>query len=101
MSERETIEAEIRRLLREESRVVVLHAKLFAPDGLFSRLASSADERRAVTKTPLWKEAQSRLRELEKKEAEALTEAARQVQEKLPGAAYRVRLEAPLLPSGE
>lgn len=93
MTEREQIEAEIRELIRTESRTVTLSNKLFAPDGLFSRLASTEDEQRIVGKSALFKEAQRRIRELENKDAAALRTASAQAHAQLPNADFRVRFE--------
>jgi hypothetical protein len=62
------IEQEIRRLLGEDTRAVPLSNKLFAPGGLFSRLASTREERELLVKSPLFKEAQKRISELEKRD---------------------------------
>ena len=74
MHERESIEQQIRNQIRCDSSAVIFSNKLFAPEGLFSRLAGTEDERRALVKTQIWKDVQQRLRELERNETVTLTE---------------------------
>ena len=59
------IEQEILKVLAEEHTAVGISDKLFTPDGLFSLLASSKEERRAMVRTPLFAQAQTRFRELQ------------------------------------
>ena len=90
---REDVERQIRELLATETRAVTLSNKLFTPGGLFNQIAHTQDERRAVTRTDLWRDAMVRLRELQSQEAEALDEATKVIRQRLPSAAYRIWLE--------
>ena len=90
---RDEVERQIRELLATETRAVTLSNKLFTPDGLFNQIAHTQDERRAVTQTDLWREAMTRLRELQSREAEALDEATQVIRQRLPSSAYRIWLE--------
>ena len=94
MADRAEIENEIRELLQSESHTVTLSNRLFAPSGLFSQLASNADERRAITRSLIWRDAQERLRELENRDAAALDEAMRHVQSHMPNGSFRLRFES-------
>jgi hypothetical protein len=62
------IETQIRQILREETNAIALSNKLFRPDGLFARLASTEADRREVSKSPLLQEAQDRLSQLQQAE---------------------------------
>jgi len=64
------VERQIRELLASETSAIVLSNKLFTPDGLFSFLASTRAEREILVRSPLFKQAQQRVRELQYKEAE-------------------------------
>jgi hypothetical protein len=90
---REEAERRIRELLATEMSAVTLSNKLFTPNGLFNQIAHNEQERREVTKTDLWRDAQARMRELEICEADALNEATKVLNEKLPHGRYRIRLE--------
>ena len=87
------IEQEILKVLAEEHTAVGISDKLFTPDGLFSLLATTEQERRIMVRTPLFKQAQKRFRELQFKEAEEF----RQVTSRLNGTElekhYAVRVE--------
>jgi hypothetical protein len=63
---RNEVEAEIRRVLETETTAISLSNKLFRPDGLFARLAGTRKERRELTKTQLFREAQQRLSDLQR-----------------------------------
>jgi hypothetical protein len=81
----EQIETEIRQLLATETRTTVLSNKLFQQGaGLFAQLATTEEERRELVKTELFRTAQARVRELQYRDAEALREAHRVLQERLP-----------------
>ena len=69
---RDEIETQIRELLETESSYWVLSEKLFGPSGLFGQLGVTADERRVIGRTPLFKEAQKRIRDMEYEIAERL-----------------------------
>jgi hypothetical protein len=81
---RTDIERQIRELLTTETRATVLSNKLFRPDGLFARLAGTPEERRELTKTPLFREAQDRLSDLQRAEMIAFRQAVAQVSDQLP-----------------
>jgi hypothetical protein len=96
-TERERIETEIRDLLATETRTTVLSNKLFQQGtGLFARLAATEDERRALVQTELFRTAQNRVRDLQYRDAEALREAVKVLQERLPHTELRVTLDAPV-----
>ncbi len=69
MTPRDQVEAEIRQLLATETSAVRLSNTLFSPGGLFSRLYSTPDEKKAVINSPLFEEANRRLSELQLQEA--------------------------------
>lgn len=94
MSDREVIEAEIRHLLATETRTTVLSDKLFAQEtGLFGRLAADEAERRAVSRSELFRQAQARVSELIRRDSDALTEAAALVRQRLPDTEFRLTLD--------
>ncbi len=72
---RQQVEARILQILSEESTAVSVSDHLFATNGLFSLLASNEEERRAMVRSPLFKKAQNRFRELQFKEAEEFRQA--------------------------
>ncbi len=74
------VEARILEVLGDETTAVGLSDRLFTADGLFSLLASNEDERRAMVRTPLFKQAQKRFRELQFKEAEQFGHAVANIQ---------------------
>ena len=73
---RSEIESEIRRVLESETNAIPLSNKLFQPDGLFAKLATNAAERRELTKTPLFQEANRRLSTLQRSEMAEFKEVA-------------------------
>ena len=66
---RDEVEAEIRRILATETSAVRLSNTLFTPGGLFSKLHTTPDEKKAVVDSPLFDEANRRLSELQLQEA--------------------------------
>jgi hypothetical protein len=80
-------------VLTEENTAVGISDKLFTPDGLFSLLASTEEERRAMVQTPLFKRAQKRFRELQFKEAEEFRLATANMQGSELGKHYAVKVE--------
>jgi hypothetical protein len=74
----EQTEQAIRQTIATEVSAAALADRLFAPDGLFSSLAGTADERRILVQTPLFREAQKRFRELQQQEAARFMETVRQ-----------------------
>ena len=96
MSDRATVEAEIRHLLATENRATILSNKLFQQGtGLFARLWSSTDERRAVIESQLFRDAMDRVRDLQYRDAEALRAAGQLLREKLPDTDFRLQLDVP------
>ncbi|MBI3822103.1 MAG: hypothetical protein HY289_05410 [Planctomycetes bacterium] len=69
------IEHAILKVLAEETTAVGVSDKLFTPEGLFSLLASTEQERRVMVQSPLFKKAQKRFRELQFKEADEFRQA--------------------------
>ena len=76
MTTHEQVEAEIRRVLDSETNAVRLSNTLFTPGGLFSKLWVTPDEKKAVIASPLFKEANHRLSELQRQEVARLTKPA-------------------------
>jgi len=66
------VERRIREVLAAETHSVALSNKLFTPDGLFSLLARTEEERRVVSKSQLFREALARVSELMRQEVDAL-----------------------------
>ena len=94
MTEREQIEEQIRQALATESSAILLSNKLFAPGGLFPRLGTTEEERRAVVQTPLFREALARLSELRRTEAAEFARAVEQLQASFPEGRYSFKFEA-------
>lgn len=90
---RQQIEQEIARVLAQETTAVGISDRLFTPDGLFSKLASTEEERRTMVQTPLFRQAQKRFRELQFKEAEEFRTAVSNLQETDLGKKYAVKIE--------
>jgi hypothetical protein len=93
MTRREEVEQQIREVLVAETQAIPLSNRLFQPDGLFNQLAATEEERRALAQSPLFKEAQRRLTELQKREAAEFAEAVRQTQAMLPKGDYLMKWE--------
>src|SRR5262249_2260311 len=93
MTEREQIEQQIRDVLAAETHAIPLSHKLFSPSGLFSRLATTEEERRVVAHSALFKEAMRRLTELQKKEAQEFASAVQRAESFVPEEGYRFKLE--------
>ena len=91
--DRTAIEAEIRRVLETETKAISLSNKLFRPDGLFAQLAGTEEERRELTKTPLFREAQERLSDLQRTEMASFRQAVAQVSDQLPDGLVSYRSE--------
>ncbi len=70
-----------------------LSNRLFSQGGLFSQLAPTEEERRALVQSELFKQAQRRLSDLERKEAAVFKAAIEQVQAALPDSGYRLKME--------
>jgi hypothetical protein len=89
------LEEEIRHVLDTETRAEVLADLLFSQGGLFGRLAPTEQARRRLSGTPLFREAQSRLTELQQNErAEILRLLAERRDHGLAGAAAPVLLKS-------
>jgi hypothetical protein len=86
-----TIEARIREVLANETSAIPLSDQLFSPTGLFNLLAHDEQERRAVASSPLFRQAQDRLHELQQCEAKAISRTISQLD--LPAGAFRVKIE--------
>jgi hypothetical protein len=93
MTQREQIEQQIREVLVTETQAIPLSNRLFQPEGLFNQLAATEQERRALAQSPLFREAQRRLTELQKREAAEFAEAVRQTQATLPKGDYLMKWE--------
>jgi hypothetical protein len=93
MMEREGVEEQIREVLAVEAHAIPLSNKLFRPDGLFNKLANTEEERRIVAQSPLFKQAQRRLMELQQKEATEFGQAVKQAQATVPEGSYLLKLE--------
>jgi hypothetical protein len=76
MPDKAKLEEEIRKLLVSDLDAVTLSNSLFSPpDGLFCRLGVTEEERRVIIQTPLFREAQHRITELQQMEREAFARA--------------------------
>jgi hypothetical protein len=93
MTQRERIEQQIREVLANENQAIPLSNRLFQPDGLFNQLAATEEERRILAQSPLFREAQRRLTELQKREAADFARAVRQTQASLPQGEYLMKWE--------
>lgn len=77
------IERRIQSLLTAKTTSRALSNALFGPMGLFGKLARTEPERRAMTQTPLFKQAHARIMEIERAEHAALL---RRIEEECPPA---------------
>ena len=93
MSECEQIEQQIRDVLANETRAIPLSNRLFGPAGFFGRLAQTADQRRSVAQSPLFKQAQKRVLELQRIEAAEFSRAVDQARATMPGENFFIKLE--------
>jgi hypothetical protein len=93
MTEIEKIEEQIRETLANEPRAIPLSNRLFSPDGLFSHLASTEEERRVLVQSPLFKQAQRRFRDLQRAEAKEFARVVEQVEAADPMGGYVHKLE--------
>jgi hypothetical protein len=67
----------IHKVLAAEISAIQLSNLLFTPEGLFHWLGASAEDRKQVVISPLFQQAQRRLRELQHREMAALRESQR------------------------
>ena len=74
------IEQEIQRILATETSAVALSEKIFSPDGLFAKLASTYEERKALIHSALYQSALERFHELQSSEMEAFRQAVASLQ---------------------
>ena len=93
MDERDQIETEIRGLLTADLDAVTLSNRLYQQGtGLFVRLGTTPEERQAIVQSALWKEAQTRVRELEARDLARFREVAQKVEEHHPAGTYTLKL---------
>jgi hypothetical protein len=95
MSKRAQIEQQIRDAIANASDAFLLSRQLFTPDGLFNQLAGTDEERREVVRSPLFKHAQRRFSELQRKQAAEFAEAVERVQGSNTGTHQLHKLEPP------
>jgi hypothetical protein len=96
MTDRAAVEQEIRRLLATETRTTVLSNALFQQGtGLFWKIATTEAERRVLVDTPLFKDAQARVRDLQYRDADILSRATAVLRAEVPEADVRVSIGAP------
>lgn len=77
MTERETVEREIRSLLSAEISATSFSNRVFGQfTGLFSKLGKTREQREAIIQSDLWKQAQNRFHELLRKEQQQKNRAA-------------------------
>jgi hypothetical protein len=95
MTDREQVESQIRETIASETQAVRLSQTLFAPDGLFNRLANSTEERQALTRSLLFKQAQRLLSDLQQKEAADFSHALQQSPCALPTGEFLIKSEEP------
>jgi hypothetical protein len=89
----EQIEQQIRDVLAAETHAIRLSNRLFSPEGLFNRLAPTEEERRGVARSPLFKQAQRRFLELQRKEAADYSQALREARVAISGDHFFIKLE--------
>jgi fructose 1,6-bisphosphatase len=70
--DRAEIEKQIRDLLATEVGYWKLSDQLFGPDGLFGKLGATIEERKVIGRSPLFKQAQKRIRDMEYEMADRL-----------------------------
>lgn len=75
MSETDLVIERIRQVLATETSAVLFSNMLFSPTGLFNQIAKTEDERRQLAHSPLFRDAQLRLRELQLQEAKRFSSA--------------------------
>jgi hypothetical protein len=77
---RDEVEQGIREALAIETSAIALSRMLFQPDGQFAKLATTEQERRALTQSALFVEAQRRLSDLQRREGAEFARAVAQAQ---------------------
>jgi 5-methylcytosine-specific restriction endonuclease McrBC regulatory subunit McrC len=93
MTGREQIERQIRELLAAETDAIRLSNQLFTPDGLFNRLARTEEERRTLSRSELFQQAQRRLTELQRSEAAEFVRTVEQAEATVSAGGYLHKLE--------
>jgi hypothetical protein len=93
VTDRQRVEAQVREVLATETSAASLSDKLFSPTGLFNTLAPTESERRAVVGTDLFRQAQTRFRELQQTEAAAFARAVEQADATFPSGGHRIKVE--------
>lgn len=93
MSKDTEIEREIREVLASETDAITLSKRLFSPGGLFPALGRTEAERRVISRSPLFREAQRRLSELQRQEAAAFARVVEQSEAIRSSKAVRYKLE--------
>jgi hypothetical protein len=66
------LEKQIREVLATETNYWALSDKLFGPNGLFGKMGTTIDERKVIGRSPLFREAQKKIRDMEYKIAERM-----------------------------
>jgi hypothetical protein len=95
MSNRAQIEQQIREVVTTAQDAFLLSRQLFTPDGLFNQLAGTEEERREIVRSPLFKQAQRRFSELQRKQAADFAEAVDRAQGSNMGTRQLHKLEPP------
>ena len=93
MTGSQSVEQQIRHIVDTENDAITLSDKLFSPDGLFNQLAKTEGERRSIVQSRLFKKAQRKLSDLQRKEASEFAEAVQQARERMGGGDCLVRIE--------
>jgi hypothetical protein len=93
MNDREKTESQIRDVLATEGGAASLSEKLFSPGGLFNLLAPDETARREIVQSELFRQAQTRFRELQQTEAAAFVRAVEEAEANFPAAGHRLKLE--------
>lgn len=93
MADNDQIEQPIRDVLAAETRAIALSNRLFTPDGLFNQLAHTEDERRVIAQSALFKQAQQRFMELQRKEAAEFSQALQHAPAAIAGDRFFIKLE--------
>src|SRR5262245_55440386 len=93
MPTREQVEEEMRHDLATEASCIRLCNKPFTPDGLFSHLTNSLEERRVLVRSPVFRQALQRVHELQQVEVAGFARIADEVQAAFPGGGYLLKLE--------
>src|SRR5206468_1874971 len=93
VKQRELIEQQIQEALAAETSAVSLSNRLFSQGGLFSRLAATEEERIVIARSDLFREAQQRVMELRRREADEFARAVEYAQSNAPEDSFQFKLE--------